>query len=68
METQTFSIPNISCGHCTRTIENELAEIAGVLSVAGDPQAKAVTVAWEAPASRAKILQTLREINYPAAE
>ncbi|HSM75491.1 MAG TPA: heavy-metal-associated domain-containing protein [Desulfobacterales bacterium] len=68
MESQTFSIPNISCGHCTRSIENELAGIAGVQSVTGDPQAKTVTIAWEAPATRAKILQTLRGINYPAAE
>jgi copper chaperone CopZ len=68
MESDTFSIPNISCGHCTRSIENELTGIAGVKSVTGDPQAKTVTIAWEAPATRAKILQTLREINYPAAE
>lgn len=68
METHTFSIPAISCGHCTRAIQNELVEMAGILSVAGDPQARTVTVAWEAPATRAKILQTLREINYPAVE
>jgi copper chaperone CopZ len=66
METHTFSIPTISCGHCTRAIHNELVEMAGILSVAGDPQARTVTVAWEAPATRAKILQALREINYPA--
>lgn len=68
MEKHTFVIPNISCGHCTAAIQNELREMAGIVSVAGDPQAKTVTVAWEAPATRAKILETLRDINYPAAE
>jgi copper chaperone CopZ len=67
MEKHTFSIPSISCGHCTATIKNELEEMAGIRSVTGDPQAKTVTIAWEAPATRAKILESLREINYPAA-
>ena len=66
METKTFSIPNISCGHCTRSIENELSEMAGVSSVAGSPADKTVTVNWDAPASEATIRATLKEINYPA--
>ncbi len=66
METMTFSVPNISCGHCTRTIENELSEMAGVSSVTGSPEQKTVTVAWDAPASEEAIRATLNEINYPA--
>ena len=61
-----FSIPNISCGHCTRAIESELGELAGVIRVAGDIAAKSVTVQWEAPATREQILAKLEEINYPA--
>jgi len=30
MEKQTFSIPNISCGHCVMSIKNELIELKGV--------------------------------------
>ena len=30
METQTFTIPNITCGHCVMTIKNELLELDGV--------------------------------------
>ncbi len=66
MESQTFSIPNISCGHCVMTIKNELQEMDGVKQVEGDPDAKTVTVEWEAPADRQKILDLLKEINYPA--
>lgn len=68
MEEQTFKIPNISCGHCTHTIETELKEMPGVQRVAGDVAAKSVTVAYEAPATRDAIVATLKEINYPAAE
>ena len=67
METQTFSIPRISCGHCVMTITNELQEMAGVKGVEGDPDAKTITVQWEAPATRQAILDLLAEINYPAA-
>ncbi len=66
MEKQTFTIPNISCGHCVMTIKNELGELSGVNSVDGDQETKKVTVEWESPATLDKIKETLKEINYPA--
>ena len=68
MDEHTFSIPNISCGHCTATIENELKEMAGVTGVQSDISAKTVTVQWQSPMKRDTIITTLKEINYPAAE
>jgi len=68
MAKETFTVPNISCGHCTMTIQNELGELPGVSKVEGSVEAKTVTVEWDDPASREKILATLKEINYPAAE
>jgi len=67
MTKDTFSIPNISCGHCVNTIKNELSELEGIKSVEGSPEAKTVDVEWEAPASLDKIKDTLKEINFPAA-
>jgi len=67
METKTFSIPNISCGHCVMSIKNELTELEGVKRVEGDPQNKSVTVEWESPLTLDQIKATLEEINYPAA-
>ena len=67
MEKETFSIPNISCGHCVMTIKNELSELPGVIAVDGSQEAKTVDVQWEAPATLEKINATLQEINYPAA-
>jgi copper ion binding protein len=66
METTTLSIPNISCGHCVRTIEREISEISGVSEVKGDAASKKLTVSWDAPASLEKIKDTLEEIHYPA--
>ena len=66
MESKTFSIPNISCGHCVMSIKNELSEIQGVTSVEGNHETKKVTVEWETPATLEKITSTLKEINYPA--
>jgi len=66
MEKHTFSIPNISCGHCVMTIKNELNELEGVKTVEGDPANKSIIVEWEAPASLEKIKHTLEDISYPA--
>jgi copper chaperone len=65
MEKKTFTIENISCGHCLMTIKNELGEIAGIRSVDGNIDTKTITVEWEAPASLDTIKAKLKEINYP---
>jgi copper chaperone CopZ len=67
METKTFTVPNISCGHCVHTIQNEVSEINGVRVVKAEQETKIVTVQWEAPATWTEIEQTLVEINYPPA-
>ncbi|MGD9209432.1 MAG: cation transporter [Desulfobacteraceae bacterium] len=66
MENQTFTIQNISCGHCVSAIKSELNDLAGVKSVLGNPEDKSITVQWEAPATLEIIKNTLQEINYPA--
>ncbi len=65
MTSKTFTVPNISCGHCTHTIEMEVGELAGVTSVKAVEDTKQVTIAWEDPATWEKIAATLQEINYP---
>ena len=67
MESRTFSIPNISCGHCVMSIKKELGEIEGVSKIEGDPETKKITVEWDAPATLERLKSTLKEINYPAA-
>jgi copper chaperone CopZ len=66
MEKRTFSIPNITCGHCVMTIKNELSEMKGVKAVDGNPDSKSISVEWEDPATLESIKALLKEINYPA--
>ena len=65
METKTFVVPNISCGHCVHTIESEVSELPGVKAVKADEKTKQVTVEWSDPATWQKITETLTEIDYP---
>ena len=67
MEKKTFSIPNISCGHCVNAIKTELSELDGVSTVEGNIEGKSVEVEWDAPATEEIIMDKLSEINYPAA-
>ncbi len=66
MTTVTYSVPAISCGHCTHTIESEVGELQGVQSVKAEEATKKVTITFAEPASEEKIKALLAEINYPA--
>ncbi len=66
MTTVTFTVPTISCGHCVRTIQNEVAELEGVQSVKADAAQKSVEIVFAAPATKEAIKALLAEINYPA--
>lgn len=68
MESKTFIVPNISCGHCVHTIQNEVGDLKGVKAVKADEKTKQVVVQWEAPANWAEIERTLVEIDYPPAK
>jgi copper chaperone CopZ len=66
MTTVTYSIPNISCGHCVHTIQTELVELEGVKDVRASAETKSATIVFDVPATEAAIKQLLTEINYPA--
>ena len=66
MTTVTYTVPAISCGHCTHTIETEVGELQGVQSVKAEIDTKKVVITFDAPASEEKIKSLLAEINYPA--
>ncbi len=65
MTTVTYSVPAISCMHCTHTIEMEVGELKGVKSVKADVNTKNVTISFEAPASEDQIKALMAEIEYP---
>ena len=65
MTTVTYSVPAISCGHCTRTIETELGDMQGIQSVKADQATKKVEITFSEPANEDAIKSLLAEINYP---
>ena len=65
MSSVTFSVPNISCGHCVRTIETELGELEGVSKVQASATDRTVLVEYGPPAGEQEIIELLKEINYP---
>jgi copper chaperone len=67
MTTVTYSIPNISCGHCVHTIQTEVGEMEGVRSVVADIERKIATIIYEPPATEEGVKSLLASINYPIA-
>jgi copper chaperone len=67
MSTKIYNVPDISCGHCTATIERELSEMAGVESVEAKLDSKQVTVKVQSDDVLAEVEKMLEEIGYPAA-
>jgi copper chaperone CopZ len=52
MTTVVYSVPAISCGHCTRTIETEVGELKGVQSVKAAIDTKKVEITFDDPSHR----------------
>ena len=67
MQSKTFTVPNISCGHCVHTVQMEVGDIAGVRSVKAEQDSKQVVVEWGEPATWEQIEALLVEINYAPA-
>jgi len=65
MTTVTYSIPNISCGHCIHTVQSEVAELTGVQTVVASLDTKQATITFDTPATEEQIKALLASINYP---
>ena len=67
MTTVTYTVPAISCGHCTHTIETEVGELQGVQSVKADELTRRK---WKLLLMHLRTKQMIKallaEINYPA--
>lgn len=60
-----YLVENISCGHCTNTIETELGAMPEVESVTADKTTKLVTVSPASDDAVAAIQSMLEEIGFP---
>lgn len=67
MTSRTVYVPNIHCNHCTKTIEREISQMEGIISVKTEVDTKMVTMEWnDPPLTWTKIADLLTEIGYPA--
>lgn len=67
MQNITLSVPDISCGHCTSSIENGLSKLAGVDSVSADVATKTAHISFdEATLSIDAILAALDDLGFEA--
>ena len=65
MNTVTYNIPKVSCGHCKMNIEREVGKLSGVASVTVDVGAKKAIIKYDSPATKAEIEELLIEMGYP---
>jgi len=63
--TRIYSVPGISCEHCKRAIEGEVARVAGVDEVAVDVAARTVRV--EGAADDDALREAIDEAGYDVA-
>lgn len=67
MKTITLSIPEISCGHCTSSIEDTLKDLAGIQSVSASVDNKTATVEFvEETINEAAIIEAIDGIGFTA--
>lgn len=66
METITLRVPDVSCEHCVKTIDQTLSPLPGVVSVRTDLDAKTVTLIIDPLRVRlASVEEALDEAGYP---
>lgn len=63
MSTVTYSVPDISCGHCRAAITDEVSRVEGVQEVEVDLDAKTVTVTGE-PLDEPALVAAIDEAGY----
>ncbi len=66
MKTVTLNVPDITCGHCERTITAALTPLEGVQTVRVDIPAKQVTLVFdESRLGLDRVQKILSEEDYP---
>ncbi len=65
---ETFSVPDVSCGHCKAAIEGALGSLAGVSRAQVDVDAKTVAVEYDAGVvDRTRVIEEIDEAGYAVA-
>lgn len=64
MNTTTYTVAGMSCGHCVSAVSAELGKLAGVSDVEVDLPTGAVTVTSNAPLPQIEVAEAVEEAGY----
>ena len=62
--TATYAVTGMTCGHCELSVQEEIAELGGVLEVRADHAAGTVTVTSADPLDRAAVAAAVESAGY----
>jgi copper ion binding protein len=66
-QTTTFSVPEVSCGHCVSAITKEVSSVPGVQKVDVSLSSKQVTVTADTAVTREQLVAAINEAGYEVA-
>ncbi|MHA6760110.1 heavy-metal-associated domain-containing protein [Streptacidiphilus sp. PAMC 29251] len=64
MSTAVFTVSGMSCGHCEKSVSEELTALPGVTAVSADAKAGTVTVASDQPLPDDAVRAAVDEAGY----
>lgn len=68
MTTESFNVPEVSCGHCKATIERALEPVIGVEGADVDVDSKRVSVVYdESVVDRTSVVRAIEASGYAVA-
>jgi copper chaperone len=67
MTTTTYAVAGMTCGHCELSVQEELAEVDGVLEVRADHTTGQVTVTSAEPLDPTAVAAAVEEAGYSLA-
>jgi copper chaperone len=65
LETKTYSVPGIHCGHCKAAVIREVGGVSGVVNVEVDLETKLVTIGGDSLDDRT-LVEAIDEAGYDA--
>ncbi|MFI5533338.1 heavy-metal-associated domain-containing protein [Kitasatospora sp. NPDC051853] len=65
--TVTYSVTGMTCGHCEKSVHEEVSALPGVLEVLADAKAGTVTVSSDAPVDEEQLRAAVDEAGYELA-
>ena len=67
MDTKTYTVTGMTCGHCVSSVSSEIGQISGVTDVRVDLASGAVTVTSEQPLDDEAVRAAVDEAGYEVA-